>query len=309
MNDAMKVFMPSGEIAARDNLVLAFFGKRPFSEMAQGAGEALAQWLGAIPRDQLTWVLIGKDSAKYKKLTPAALAKCQEALAVEVAAASDTFVRICGPEAIGPDYRATIKGYRQPQKIAFADETSLVEFVFPANFHQKFGAGRFVALAAKMFDLLGCDSGYASPALYYGLRGEYEQAAEFIAAHAFQHHGFDVPNNVSTAVSMGVKCRGARWLTMLSSDLVKRAGGLDSLKREIEPGVEILALSSGVLLRAGEEPEIGAVNRGIGTPLVASVARAVEGITYFNDDSLLPLFGDDADRRDHWERRFWWREA
>jgi hypothetical protein len=94
---------------------------------------------------------------------------------------------------------------------------------------------------------------------------------------------------------------------MLSTALIDELGGIDSLRDKLLDGVEIINRTHGVLLRAGRTPEIGDVNRNQTTPLLASVAHAIEAVTYFGDNSLLPFFGNDAARRDRWERRFWWQ--
>jgi Protein of unknown function (DUF3396) len=308
MTDEMRIHTPNGEILARDNFVIAFFGRRPFAEMAAGARAAVEQWLKIVPSDCLKWALVGKSSTKYQKLTPQVVKRCFAMLDKDVTTKTDVYFKILGPQTAGPDYMALIKGYKKPAKIGFGDETNLVEFLFPSDFPSLFGEDRVVDLAASMFEALPCDSGYASPALYYGMRGVYEEAARFIAPLALQHHGYDVPNNAGTAAKMGGSCRGARWLTMLSNEMVDQVGGAKRLKQQVARGVESREVPRGVVIRAGAKPEIGSVNRGQNTPLLASVAHAVERITYFGDNSILPLFGRQIDVRDRWERRFWWDE-
>jgi hypothetical protein len=302
----MKVSARNGDILARDNFVIAFFGRRPFREMADGARKLVEHWLTLVPADAARWAIVGKSSTKFVKWTSQSRQRCFDLLKEDVTTKKDVYFRIVGPQAAGPDYMALVKGYVKPRKLVFADHTNLVQFLFPADFPSQFGEDRVAELVATMFANLPCDSGYASPALHYGVVGEYDAAARFIAPLALQHHGFDVPDNASTAASMGQKCRGARWLTVLSSSMVEQVGGIEQLRKSIARDVEIRELPQGTLIRAGTTPEIGAVNEGEKTPLVASVARAIEAITYFHDNSILPLFDDDEDRRDRWERRFWW---
>ena len=208
---------------------------------------------------------------------------------------------------MGPDFGALVKGYAKPRKIGFADQTNVVQFLFPVDFCANFGEDRFAELMASMFERLDCDSAYAAPALHFGIIGRYDEARTFIAPRALQHHGYDVPDNATTASGLGRKSRGARWLTALSSSMVDRVGGMKRLTKHIARGVEIRELKNGVLIRAGATPELGAVNRGQGTPLLASVAHAIEPITHFGDNAILPLFAN-KEQRDRWERRFWWNQ-
>jgi len=90
---------------------------------------------------------------------------------------------------------------------------------------------------------------------------------------------------------------------MLGNNLVDRLGGKAALEAKLAHGVDVVAGKQG-LLRAGQEPEIGDVNRQQSTPLLASVAHAIEPVSYFGDKALIALLGG-PDARTRWERRFW----
>lgn len=306
MTEELRIQNFDGEILARENFILAFFGNRPFVEMAEGVRDALKHWLEIIPEIGVQWAVVGKSSVKYAKVTPNLLDRCLAMLDSDAATKNDVYFRMMGPQPHGSDYSALVRGYIKPKKIGFANETNLIEFLFPLEFSVKWGEDNLVRLAGSMFDALSCDSGYAAPALCHGIRGEYHVVREFIPPRAFCHYGYDVPNNPGTAVLIGEMCRGARWLTMLSNNLVDRLGGLANLHAQVAEGVEIRELEKGILIRAGSKPEIGDVNKGEMTPLVASVAHAIEAVTYFHDNSLLPIFNGNKEQRDRWERRFWW---
>jgi hypothetical protein len=99
MTDEMRIHTPSGEILARDNFVIAFFGRRPFAEMAAGARAAVEQWLKIVPSDCLKWALVGKSSTKYQKLTPQVVKRCfvmldKDILKIAPAAIRDTKVML-----------------------------------------------------------------------------------------------------------------------------------------------------------------------------------------------------------------------
>ena len=59
------------------------------------------------------------------------------------------------------------------------------------------------------------------------------------------------------------------------------------------------------MLRAGQLPEPGDFNRKQDLPLVASVARAIEKVTFFQDPNMLRMiFNLDEAKLERWERRF-----
>jgi hypothetical protein len=304
--ESFRILGPTGEVQARDSLVVALFLCRPYATIAKAASRAIDSWLDIVPQEFLKWTLVGTHSTRYRKFSAATLKRMRAEIDQDAPRVERIYASVAGPEAFGPDYKATIKGYAKPKKIAFADETNLIEFVFPPRFLATYGRDRFAMWTTSVFCDLEAYSGYASPALCFGVRGAADEAAPHIFPRALQHPGMDVPNNQSTATSMGCnRCRGARWLTLLSTRLMTMAGGLDTVRSRLAQGVELRELPCGVLVRAGKEPEIGWVNRNEGTPLLASVAHAIEAITFFGDDSLLPIFANDEAKRDRWERRFW----
>lgn len=297
-----------GECIARDNLVIAFFAKCPFAAIVQGALYCVDSYFRVVPEDQLRWSIIGTSADSYKPLTPKALNRCRSMLTSSTAKQKDVHFRIRGPEPSGPDYSLIVSGLKAPSNEGFLDQANLIEMRFPRGFLAERGEDVFSEMVVDLFEHLPCDSGYASLSLCYGMATQYRQAGAHIAPLAFRSHGFDVSENLNTSNELGDLCRGARWLTILSNRLISELGGENALKEQLLDGVEILQSKHGVVLRAGRSPEIGDVNRNQSTPLVASVAHAIEGVTYFGDDALLPLFGDDEERRDRWEHRFWRNE-
>jgi len=51
------------------------------------------------------------------------------------------------------------------------------------------------------------------------------------------------------------------WLTFVSAECVARLGGLAAIKAQISGGVKLYPLTHGLMLRAGERPLLGSVNR------------------------------------------------
>jgi hypothetical protein len=295
----------NGDCLARDNMVIAFFGKYPFSKMVEGAKYCVQKFLEMTPIDALKWSIIGVSADTYKPLSDKALARCLSSLTVAASKKKDIHFRLSGPEKFGPDYRLLVDGNIQPSNEGFLNETNVFEMRFPREFLSETGEDAFVEIVTDLFENIPCDSGYASIALCFGKESKKDIAGKYITPIALRSHGYDIPDNLSTANSLGDRCRGARWITMLSHKLIDELGGLNSMKQVLSDGVETLSTKNGMLFRAGATPEIGDVNRNQFTPLLASVAHAIEKITYFGDNTLRQLFDFDSDKLNRWERRFW----
>lgn len=305
MNNNLWFHDTDGSCLARDNIVIAFFRKCPFADMVDGAKYCVDQYLQMIPNDVLQWSIIGPSAGTHKPLTDKSLTRCLSMLTVATAKKKDVHFRLLGPEKYGSDYGLILDGMKMPSNEGFLDQTNMIEMRFPREYLNEMGEDAFVAKVTDLFEKLPCDSGYASVSLCFGKESRLGKTGGYIIPLALRSHGFDIPKNLSTGTSLGDRCRGARWLTMLSDELIDELGGSDLLNKKLLDGVEIISTTHGILLRAGRSPEIGDVNRNQMTPLVASVAHAIEPVTYFGDASVRPLFGGDKEKQLRWERRFW----
>jgi Protein of unknown function (DUF3396) len=304
MDKSVRLDDAQGQCLVRDNLVIVFFGARPFAEMVEGVAKCVDRYLALIPSDALRWSIIGATSDTYKALTPKDLAQCRALLTPGTAKQKDIHFRLLGPESAGPDYRLVVNGYKRPEKRDATQQANSIEMRFPREFLALRGADDVASTVRQMFDDLPCDSGYASVALCFGMDARRSEASSLIAPTAFRSHGYDVPNTLHTTTQLGERSRGARWITMLGTHLVDRLGGKGALAAKLAAGIDVAEGRHGLVLRAGSEPEIGDVNRQRSTPLLASVAHAIEPVSYFGDKALIALLGG-PDARTRWERRFW----
>lgn len=307
MEERVGLYDAAGDCLARDNLQITFFGKRPFAQMVKGTGKCVQWFLAVVPEGELKWSIIGPTSGTHKPLTKKDLDRCLAMLTAAAARQKDIHFRLMGPAKYGPDYRLVVNGYKQPAKRGFLDQTNAIEMRFPREFLLNKGHDAVARIAKELFDAFAGDSGYASPALCVGKESEIDQAGAYLAPLAMKHHGYDVSTTLYSASALGTLSRGARWLTLLSKDLLTELGGGEILRSRLAPEVDMTDFANGVMLRTGPTPEIGDTNRMEMTPLLASVAHAIEAVTRFNDNALLPIFGNDPERRDRWERRFWWQ--
>ncbi len=208
---------------------------------------------------------------------------------------------------MGTRLRISRNGRQRPETEGFLDETNVLEMIFPRTYLASCGADKFAAAALHLFHHAPWDSGYAAIALRPGPPSRQWKSSTGIAQAALRSHGYDIADTMFLSGSMGRRCRSAAWLTMLSDAMVARLGGRDALAAKLNAGVSVVPAGAGLMLRAGNTPEIGDANRNLKTPMLASVAKAIEGVTLFHDNGVLPYFGHDAEQRDRWERRFWWQ--
>ena len=96
------------------------------------------------------------------------------------------------------------------------------------------------------------------------------------------------------------------WLTFLGAEATAALGGLAGLERNAPAGVSVLALGkAGVILRAGDAPQIGDVNRQETVPIYGAVGKLVADVVA-PDEALEQIFikgMSDEDAHD-WLRRF-----
>jgi len=294
-------------IVGRDVFVFALFTRDLYAAACADVEKALDHWLAKVPPEALQWASVGTNSDTFKPYTPAALRKCRAELDPVRAAKRGLgyFALTGGEDPQNPSFAFSFAGDNEPGG-RIPDATCLVEIRWPSEYAEQH-VEELVACVSEVASLVPFRSGYASPALS---RGSWEsthldEAGRQLIPLAFRHPGYDLPENGSTASFMPAdKCRGARWLTLLGPALVAQLGDEAALRATLDARVAIQPAGDGLLLRAGERPEIGDVNRAELTPVLRSVAAAIEPVTFWNDwRSFGNLFGDDHDKVLRWERR------
>jgi len=296
---------PEGTWLVRDHLEAVLFCRVNFVDMAEGARAAFDRWLDAVPRNALKWARIGGNAAEPKPFGATTIARCVDQLSPAKAAKREvSSFTLCGPQPYNSDYWFAAVGSADlfgPD--AIDTEANFIEMRFPTEYLAERGVEPFVALMKDIAAGLPYSSGYASVALGYNAESHVSEAAEIIAPLALRHHGYDVHRHRYVKYDIGDLSLGARWLTLLGANLVEKLGGSEALAKQL-PGIGVEPAGAGLMLRAGEQPEIGDVNAQQGTPLLRMVAKAVEPVTLFGCQELLPLFVGNPETLDRWERRF-----
>ncbi len=120
---------------------------------------------------------------------------------------------------------------------------------------------------------------------------------------------FSDPNvfQVEAARSDGLHIKSINWLTILSDKIVGRLGGRQALEAKLGSSCPVFDFNSGVIVQAGEEPQLKDNNRGILLDDYRRVSGALKMVR-FEDYKLgliaLPEAYDDMEETLSWIRRF-----
>jgi hypothetical protein len=294
----------SGLVYLRESLLVAFFSPSPIHEQVDGLRRAVDLYLKRIPPNGLTWASVGASSEEWKPFGKQTVARVMDQLKKEPAKARKlTAFELADGEVGGdaPGYGVEVVG--QPRDPAKPDKMCLLQMSFPMETLEANTAESFVGFCKEVAGCIPYVSGYASPALQWSemFRGK---AASEAKALALRHPGYDVHVNNSTRIRIGKRTRGARWLTFLGDDLVEAVGGQARLRKALSAAIKIEKAGDGLMIRAGDLPEIGDVNKKQGVPLLREVAPPLEPVTVFDDPALLGNFANhDAVLLRRWERR------
>lgn len=292
---------PAGGLLARDNWVIAFFLPDPFLPAVAAVRAVFDHWRATVPADTLKWAIVGASAEEVKPVESKTLTQCGAMLdPAKAGKRKTTAFDLFGPEPDCPGHRFEVVGHSTPAEGLAVGRAGLVEARFPTEF---LSPAAVVEFAGRVAMLLPYVSGYVAPALGFGPGVNVYDVGRAIRGLAFRHPGYDVPRNEYTRFDLGDRSVGARWLTFLGPQLVEHLGGRNAIAAA-DPGVTVAPAGQGVVLQAGAEPEIGDVNRRVGTPLLRVVARAIEPVTMFENRGLEAVFGDDPDTLERWERRF-----
>jgi hypothetical protein len=295
----------SGIVYLRAGITLAFFLPSPIASVVSPLAEAFQAFLKSIPKDALRWQSVGANSDEWSPISATAIRRCLAQLDSRAAAkrSLSSFALKDSPDANG--YAIKVLGGRVDPD--FPDERTLFQVQYPGELLESEGAAGIAGRAKVLGALLPYVSGYGSPALHWddGMQGLAMAKARATVA---RHPGYDVSKNAAARSWINDKVRGARWLTFLGPKLVKSLGGRAALATSLGGSdFTIETVGRGLMIRAGDEPEVGDVNKKIGTPLLRKLAKVLEPITLFGELALSEcefFEGLNDPFMDKWERRF-----
>ncbi|WP_257835181.1 DUF3396 domain-containing protein [Burkholderia glumae] len=122
--------------------------------------------------------------------------------------------------------------------------------------------------------------------------------------------GFDYIYGVDFSMEAGavhnrIKC--VSWLTVLGDEIVTELGGTDRMRAALEPTCKIHEYPGGVVIQAGENPQLGDATRGDIPEAYRMVARYTKPVRFEAYSSRLFRVPDNLDKKEEtlrWIRRF-----
>jgi len=198
-----------------------------------------------------------------------------------------------------------------PDKAAYSDtNTPYLRQVTPAQDLEK-DPERYLATAKRLCDLLPVLCGHVGYSLetspYYEM-----QAYREAYALAMRHPGLNIASDHATWPLRDEKgVEAVNWLTLVGSTPLGKLGGAAELRRRLKAhrSISIIETPHGVIIRAGEQPQLGDVNRREDLPEYRAVYRALKDVMdqVLTDFRPLPLgFArpEKAEKTLRWLRRF-----
>jgi TseV toxin immunity protein TsiV len=95
---------------------------------------------------------------------------------------------------------------------------------------------------------------------------------------------------------------GINWLTLLGSEYVDRLGCERNISQSLGPEIKLHSLGHGMIIQAGERPEIGDLNRKQTLPLYHKVGKFLNPIKASGEEAWVE--GLDPDEMEEWFDRF-----
>jgi hypothetical protein len=204
-----------------------------------------------------------------------------------------------------PEYSFWVRG-KEPGDLGHGVKANNIRCTFPGSWgaEKPDALFEFAADACANFPYLWGHAGFVletSP--YY--QGDGHVAAWRLS---MQHPGLDLSNPITDATRVRRKgIKGVNWLTMLGPEFVDRLGSVAALRSQLPTSVAIIPAGNGIIIRAGDVPRWGHVNRQDLLPEYRAVYKAVAPL---QDPIVQPytsfsLPGNDyKEKTTAWLRRF-----
>jgi len=272
-----------GALVGRDGIILCFFMRRSFGDVAAEVWGALQIYLRAIPPQSLAWYggpegdplpldEKGWEHIRRKMLERPQAHACNVALD-ECASGEGA-------------YRFEYRGCRLDSPL-FTSEgaTSGMAFSFPTEYLVEHGPAHLRALALEIARELPFNFGYASFALI-SPGGLWYAARKQLPGLLGRYYGLDLYQVSHTSELIGTGARGAYWLTFLGQPLLGQLGGAERLRQALAfPGVSFQPMEADrLLLTLGEWPDAIDISLNPDVPQYCALARLLE--PYFPAESM-----------------------
>ncbi|HEX8704504.1 MAG TPA: type VI immunity family protein [Myxococcaceae bacterium] len=290
----------SGDLIARDGVVLCFFMRRSHEEVASSVWRALELYLRAIPPQSLSWY--ASDEGDMLPLD----AKGWEHIRQQVLERSwgiAWLVQLLESPGEAGGYHFDYAGRKLDAPIFSHDEgaTSGVAFSFPTEYLLEHGPARLRTLALDIARELPFSFGYASLA-FVSPSGLWYSARRELLGPLSRYLGLDLYQLDETSRVIGTRARGAYWLTFLGQPLLGQLGGGEHLRHTLAfPEVSFEPLEGErLLITLGEWPDAIDTQKKVLLPQYRALAHLLEPFLY---EERTGWFSLDKDNMRRWLRR------
>lgn len=276
-------------LAAHEGLVVVLFINKGHQEIADGVGALYERYLRFVGPGTLRWMHDrGVGCRPFTELARARVRSKLSSARAEAGAGYQLTLQDTSDTEPVPSHRFRYIG--AARRASFCHRTrwaSSVEVWLPASFPEVHGYGAFVEAVAELAECVPFSCGYCSLSINYEDWFAL-QAESCTRGLARRHPGLDFKDTPTTSCTIGDAVRGAYWLTLLGETPLEQLA-LDAPAIQAALGSEftVLTLPNGVLIRAGEKPEVGDVNRGQTLPLVRRVAALIEPVQFIQTEGIM----------------------
>ncbi|MBM7116302.1 type VI immunity family protein [Archangium primigenium] len=182
-----------------------------------------------------------------------------------------------------------------------SEETRELSFSVPTEYLEQQGPHRVRDLALRIARTLPFDSGHAGMTLLFP--GWTPRNTPLLRDRFFRHPGLDIPEP-TLARSLGMKLKGAYWLTFLGPTVLAALGGEVGLRERLrDPGSSVESWDGAhAVVTLGEWPELGDSRTADGLPAYRALARVLEPWLYI--EPRWPWGNLTLDETRRWQCRF-----
>jgi hypothetical protein len=290
----------SGRLVARDGVVLCFFMRRSHGEVAPAVWRALQTYLRAIPPQSLNWY--GSDDGDTLPLDDKGWEVIRKKI-LERPWANACIVDLEEDASEVGGYHFEYDGRKLDAPLFSHDEdsTSGVTFTFPTEYLLEHGPAHLRALALELARELPFSFGYASLA-FVSPHGFWYAARRELLEPLSRYLGMDLYHLSDTSRVIGIRARGAYWLTFLGQPLLGQLGGMEGLRQKLSfPEVSFQPLEGErLLLTLGEWPDAIDTAKEQQVPQYLALAHLLEPFLYEENTGWISL---DKDNMRRWLRR------
>lgn len=190
-------------------------------------------------------------------------------------------------------------------------EFSSISLYLPASWPEHVGYDRYRSMVVGWCEKLTPAYGTAGLSILFneGRQGLADRLLAFPIAKRFP--GLDLPEHSRWYVRMNrMRKRALRtinWLTVIDDRFVEELGGQARLAQALGDLCPIVSYRGGLVIQAGERPELGDINRGLIPQAYRRVAKVLKPIRFDAHERLLidaPRPLDSLEETGRWVRRF-----